>query len=112
MSAAPKDSHDSGRGGGQVVGSEPSYAQSQLDKSTSPWYVPNIDRLLIPEVRQWRHDPESAARMWEEGGRLTNTQCITKARMKTWKDTGWDGKDIEFMDDGDMVLDFVVTRVR
>lgn len=32
--------------------------------------------------------------------------------MKTWKDTGWDGKDIEFMDDGDMVLDFVVTRVR
>lgn len=50
MSAAPKDSHDSGRGGGQVVGSEPSYAQSQLDKSTSPWYVPNIDRLLIPEV--------------------------------------------------------------
>lgn len=32
--------------------------------------------------------------------------------MKTWKDLGWDGEDVAFMVDGDMVLDFVVARVR
>ena len=62
-------------------------------------------------VPVWRHDPASFARMWEQVGRETGTKWQTKAELRWWSDLGWDPKDYEWMDKGDRVLDFVVTRL-
>ena len=61
-------------------------------------------------VAVWRHDPATFERMWEEVGRATKTEWKVEARLLTWEDMGWDPKDQAFMEEGDRVIDFVVTR--
>ncbi|KAL6719444.1 hypothetical protein ACLMJK_003684 [Lecanora helva] len=58
-----------------------------------------------------RHDPVSFARMWDQVGSETGTKWQTIAELRWWSDLGWDPKDYQWMDKGDRVLDFVVTRL-
>lgn len=62
------------------------------------------------KVPQWRHDPASFAKMWAQVGAATGTTWETEARLHTWEDMGWDPADSAWMEPGDKVIAFVVTR--
>jgi hypothetical protein len=64
----------------------------------------------VLKLRQWRHDPVSFAEMWERVGAETGTVWETEARLRSWEDMGWDPADHAWMEPGDRVIDFVVTR--
>lgn len=64
------------------------------------------------KLPQYRHNPESFAKMWDQVGAETGTEWTTNARLLNWEQMGWDPKDNEWMEPGDRALDFVVTRVK
>ncbi|ESZ99047.1 hypothetical protein SBOR_0581 [Sclerotinia borealis F-4128] len=64
------------------------------------------------QIPQWRHNVQSWVEMWDEVGKETGTEWRSEAWLRTWEDMGWDAKDSAWMEPGDMVLDFVVTRIK
>ncbi|KAK5107641.1 hypothetical protein LTR62_000976 [Meristemomyces frigidus] len=63
------------------------------------------------EVGQWRHNPESFARMWTVVGEATQTRWETQAWLRTFPEMGWDASDASWMEDGVRVIEFVARRV-
>lgn len=63
------------------------------------------------QVPQWRHDPASFAEMWNQVGAKTGSTWETEAWLRSWEDMGWDPEDQAWMEPGDRVIDFIVTRV-
>lgn len=64
------------------------------------------------KVPQYRHNPESFTKMWNQVGAETGTEWKISARLLNWEQMGWDPKDNEWMEPGDRALDFVVTRIK
>ena len=62
------------------------------------------------QLPQWRHDPASFEKMWNQVGAETGSTWETKAWLCSWEAMGWDPEDTAWMDPGDQVIDFVVTR--
>ena len=63
------------------------------------------------QVPQYRHNPASMARMWDQVGAETGTKWETQAWLRTWEDMGWDRKNHTWQEDTARVIEFVVTRV-
>ena len=60
---------------------------------------------------QWRHDPKSFEKMWNQVGKDTGTTWETKAWLRSWEDMGWNPNvHPNWRQPGDMALDFCVTR--
>jgi len=59
---------------------------------------------------QFRHTPESFAKLWDQVGEETGTTWKTQAWLRTWKEMGWHQEDLQWLDEHDRVIDFVVTR--
>jgi SAM-dependent methyltransferase len=64
----------------------------------------------VLHLKLWRHDPASFAKMWDQAGAETGTTWETEARLRSWEDMGWDPADQAWMEPGDRVIDFVITR--
>lgn len=64
------------------------------------------------QVPQWRHSPEYFAKMWNQVGAETGSTWETQAWLRSWEDMGWDPADQAWMDPGDTVMFFVVTRTQ
>ena len=62
------------------------------------------------QAPQWRHNPASFQRLWDQVGAETGTKWKCQAWLRSWEDMGWDPKDQAWMEDGARVIDFVVTR--
>jgi hypothetical protein len=58
----------------------------------------------------WRHDPASFIKMWDQVGDETGTTWKTEAWLRSCEHMGWDPKDMAWLNPGDKVIDFVVTR--
>lgn len=80
------------------------------------YQIGNIEAKEVPvpdfNASLWRHDPASFVRLWDQVGAETGTKWETKTRLLTWEDMGWDPNDYRWMEPGDRVLDFVVTRMK
>lgn len=63
------------------------------------------------QLSVWRHDPASFAKMWNQVGAETGSRWETQARLRSWEDMGWDPADQAWLEPGDRVIDFVVTRI-
>lgn len=63
------------------------------------------------KLPQYRHNPESFAKLWDQVGVETGTKWTTSAKLLTWEEMGWDPKDNSWLEPGDRALSFVVTRV-
>ena len=72
---------------------------------------PNEKAAKTFEVPQYRHNPESMARLWDQVGAETSTSWKTQAWLRTQEDMGWDPKKYEWQDNTARVIEFVVTRV-
>ncbi|KAJ5122039.1 hypothetical protein N7526_008976 [Penicillium atrosanguineum] len=62
------------------------------------------------QVCQWRHDPVSFAKMWDQVGAGTDSKWEAQAWLRSWDDMGWDPADQAWLEPGDTVIDFVVSR--
>ncbi|KAJ5807088.1 hypothetical protein N7474_010680 [Penicillium riverlandense] len=63
------------------------------------------------KVLQWRHNPVSFAKMWNQVGAETGSMWEAQAWLRSWEDMGWDPADQAWLEPGDAVIDFVVTRI-
>ncbi|KAI9743049.1 MAG: hypothetical protein M1818_003344 [Claussenomyces sp. TS43310] len=64
------------------------------------------------KMSQWRHDPASFAKLWNQVGAETGTTWKTQASLLSWEDMGWDPADQAWLEPGDRVINFVVTRTQ
>ena len=67
-----------------------------------------LQQILVP---QWRHNPVSFQRFWDQVGVETGTRWRSQALLHSFEEKGWESKDKEWMEDGACVMDFVVTRI-
>jgi hypothetical protein len=58
----------------------------------------------------WRHDPASFVNIWDQVGVETGTTWKTEAWLRSCEHIGWNPKDMAWLNPGDKVIDFVVTR--
>ena len=68
--------------------------------------------VIFPSTKRavWRHDPVSFEKMWNQVGVETGSTWETKASLRTWESIGQNSENNAFLEPGNMVLDFVVTR--
>ena len=59
---------------------------------------------------QFRHTPDSFAKLWDQVGEETSSKWTTQAWLHTWEEMNWYPEDLKWLDENDRVLDFVVTR--
>lgn len=64
----------------------------------------------VIQMPQWRHDPASFERLWNQVGAETGTHWNCQAWLRSWEDMGWDPKDVAWLEDGVRSIEFVVTR--
>ena len=102
---APKEQLDAGKKlvkfskqGSQVVG----YQMGNLKPQA--FLNPHLG------ITQWRHDPASFEEMWNSIGAETGSSWQTEARFRTWEELGCRPKEQHWLESGDQILDFVVTR--
>ena len=62
-------------------------------------------------LKQWRHDPASLARIWEQAGDDSGTKWKVQAWVRSWEFVGMDAEEAAFMMPGDVPIDFVVERI-
>lgn len=67
--------------------------------------------VTLPQATTFRHNAESQVRLWKQVGEETATKWNCQARLMDRDAVGWDPKDLSWMDPGDRVLDYVVTRL-
>ena len=98
---------------GQVDAAKKVAAFSKPGSLVVGYQIGNVEAQQLKfkvSVPQWRHDPASFDKMWNQVGAETGSKWETKARLLTWEDIGLDPAETAFMDPGDRILDFVVTR--
>jgi hypothetical protein len=71
---------------------------------------PVLNKAL--QLHQWRHTPESFAKLWDQVGVETGTAWETEGKLLSWEEMNWDPEDNRWMEPGDKALNFVVTRVK
>ena len=59
---------------------------------------------------QWRHNPASFQRLWDQVGVETGTEWKCQAWLRSWDDMGWDPQDLGWLEDGARGIEFVVIR--
>ena len=98
----------------QVEAAEKLVAFSKRGSLVIGYQIGNVEGKQIVnrafQLPQWRHDPASFEKMWNQVGGETGSTWETKAWLRSWEDMGWDPKDQAWMEPGDKVIDFVVTR--
>ena len=66
--------------------------------------------LKAIQTPQWRHDPASFQRLWDQVGAETGTEWKCQVWLRSWEELGWDPQDLGWLEDGARGIDFVVTR--
>jgi len=61
-------------------------------------------------VSQWRQNPESLVKLWNQVGEATGTAWKTKARLFDFADIGWDPEAQKGLGEGAKIIDWVITR--
>jgi SAM-dependent methyltransferase len=74
----------------------------------------NAGELLfaVQGVKQWRQNPESFKRLWDEAGEATGTVWKTEAREIDFADIGWDPEAQKQLGDGSKIIDWAITRIK
>ena len=98
--AAAKNLSKLTRAGSMVVGCQVGNIEAQP-----------IALKAVP-VPQWRHNPASFQRLWDEVGIETDTEWKCESRLCSFEEKGWDPKDAAWMEDDARMFDFVVSRLR
>lgn len=100
----------------QVEAAKKLVAFAKSDALVVGYQIGNVEakKVINPalQVPQWRHNPESFAKMWSQVGAETGSMWETQAWLRSWEDMGWDPADQAWMDPGDTVMFFVVTRTQ
>jgi hypothetical protein len=98
----------------QVEATKKLMAYSKPNSLVVGYQIGNIEGKQVInkqlQLPQWRHDPASFEKMWNKVGAETGTTWETKARLLSWEDMGWDLDDQKWLEPGDRVINFVVTR--
>lgn len=63
-------------------------------------------------TKQFRHNPDSFAKMWNIVGEATGTTWKTEASLWPWEKMGLGDSDLDWMEEGSVFMDFVVTRTK
>lgn len=90
------------RPGSKVIGNQG--GTSSADAST--WISPK------PKEGIALHSVKSFARMWDEVGRLTNTEWTPETHVEEWEVFGYKRSETQYLGKETGMLQFVVTRVR
>jgi SAM-dependent methyltransferase len=61
---------------------------------------------------QWRQNPESLGKLWDQVGEATGTAWETKARLFDFADIGWDPEAQKGLGTGAKIIDWVITRTK
>lgn len=64
------------------------------------------------QLHHWRYTPESFAKLWDQVGAETDTAWKTEGKLLSFEEMGWDPEDNRWMEPGDKVHNFVVTRLK
>ncbi|KAL9121468.1 MAG: hypothetical protein Q9187_001970 [Circinaria calcarea] len=100
---------------GQVEAAKKLVALSKPGSLVVGYQIGNLEGKRVvnrfSQVPQWRHDPASFEMMWNQVGAETGSTWETKACLRSWEDMGWDPEDQAWMEPGDRVIDFVVSRI-
>ncbi|KAK3698877.1 hypothetical protein LTR37_016754 [Vermiconidia calcicola] len=71
----------------------------------------HVQNPALKTLLQSRHDPASFKEMWRQAGEETGTKWETEAWLRSWEFMGLDAGNTKWMEPGDAILDFVVTRL-
>jgi SAM-dependent methyltransferase len=63
-------------------------------------------------VKQWRQNPESFRRLWDQAGEASGTAWKTEARLFDFVDIGWDPEAQKKLGEGSKIIDWVITRTK
>jgi hypothetical protein len=63
-------------------------------------------------VPQWRQNPESLSKLWDQAGEATGTAWETQARLFDFADIGWDPEAQKGLGEGAKIIDWVITRTK
>lgn len=99
----------------QIIGAKRIAALTRPGALVIGYQIGNIDGKVVMnkslQLPQWRHDSNSFSKLWQQVGVETSTAWKTEARLVEWESLGWDPEDTKWLEPGDKVLDFVVTRI-
>ncbi|CAI7624829.1 unnamed protein product [Penicillium glandicola] len=100
---------------GQVEAAKKLVAFARSDALVVGHQIGNVEakEVVNPtlQVPQWRHDPVSFEKMWDQVGAETGSMWETQAWSHSWEDMGWDPADQAWLEPGAKVLSFVVSRI-
>jgi SAM-dependent methyltransferase len=65
-----------------------------------------------PLPAQWRQNPESIEKFWNQVGSETGTKWEARAWIRSFEEMGWHSEDHAWMEDGLANVEFVVKRMQ